>query len=120
MITWMATVAFCGLLGIEDKRGGFETGYLCQSAYVLDDEVRGPVKRYVPQSGDIFLSTDRSLIINAGHRIALSGQPNHSGIVVVMPNGRPAILEGGPFNGLKIEIIDLLYDLAGHEQRTEK
>jgi hypothetical protein len=120
MITWVATVAMCGLLSIEDRGRVFEAGYLCQAAYALDDEVRTPLKHYVPQSGDIFMSTDRSLIINAGHRIALSGQPNHSGIIVVLPNGRPAILEGGPFNGLKIEIVDLLYDLSGHEERTEK
>jgi len=94
-------------------------GYLCGPAFALDNEVRGPLQPYVPQCGDIYLSTDRSWIIRAGHRLALSGQPNHSGIVVVLPCGKSAILEAGPFNGLKVELIDLNYDLSHHEERGE-
>ena len=116
----LTSILLCGLLAGEEKSTPYESGYLCQPAYAIDDAIRSPVKRYEPQPGDIYLSTDRSWIINAGHRLALSGQPNHSGIVVVMPNGKPAILEGGPFNGLKVEIVDLHYDLSHHEERTEK
>lgn len=113
-------IALCGLLPGGEKGTAYDAGHLCQPAYAIDDAIRGPVKRYVPQPGDIYMSTDRSWIINAGHRLALSGQPNHSGIVIAMPDGKPAILEGGPFNGLKIEIVDLHYDLSHHAERNEK
>lgn len=116
----LASIVLCSLLAAGEKKGTYDAGYLCAPAYAIDDEVRGPVHRYVPQPGDIYMSTDRHWIINAGHRLALSGQPNHSGIVIAMPDGTPAILEGGPFNGLKVEIVDLHYDLSHHEERTEK
>ena len=116
-----ATLVSVVLFGLLAGGGSTcETGYLCQPAYVIDNAIRGPVHRYVPQPGDIYMSTDRSWIINVGHRLAFSGQPNHSGIVIALPDGRPAILEGGPFNGLKVEIVGLYYDLSHHEERTEK
>jgi len=115
----LASILLCGMLGAEPSER-YDAGYLCTPEYAIDDIVRGPVKRYVPQPGDIYMSTDRSWIINAGHRLALSGQPNHSGIVIAMPDGKPAILEAGPFNGLKVEIVDLHYDLGHHEERGEK
>jgi hypothetical protein len=116
----LASIALCSFLTIGQKDNTYNAGFLCQAAYALDDEIRGPVKRYVPQPGDIYLSTDRSWIINVGHRIAWSGQPNHSGIVIAMPDGNPAILEGGPFNGIKVEILDLFDDLNFHDKRDEK
>ena len=120
MNTALASFVLCGLLATGDKESTYDSGFLCEPAYAIDDEVRGPIQKYVPQAGDIYMSTDRHWIINAGHRMAFSGQPNHSGIVVIMPSGKPAILEGGPFNGLKVEIVDLNYDLTHHEERTEK
>jgi hypothetical protein len=115
-----APLLLCGFLTCGQNGNVYQAGYLCEPAYVMDDAVRGPLRKYVPQPGDIYLSTDRSWIINAGHRLAFSGQPNHSGIVIALPDGKPAILEGGPFNGLKVEIVDLHYDLSHHEERTEK
>jgi hypothetical protein len=95
-------------------------GVLCQPAYCIDENVREPFTPYRPQPGDIYLATDRSRIIQAGHRLALSGAPHHSGIVIALPDGRPAILEAGPFNGLRIEILEVAYDLGKHEERGEK
>jgi len=120
MIATMASLLVCGLLAGAGTENPYDTGYLCRSVYALDDEIRLPVKRYVPQAGDIYLSTDRSPIIQAGHRLAFSGQPNHSGIIIIMPSGRPAVLEAGPFNGLKVEIVDLKHDFNTHDERTEK
>ena len=115
----LATVMTCGLLaGADPVR--YDAGFLCAPAYTIDEDVRSPVKAYVPQAGDIYMSTDRSWIINLGHHLAFSGQPNHSGIIIMMPDGSPAILEGGPFNGLKVEIVDLYYDLNHHAERTEQ
>jgi hypothetical protein len=120
MTASMASLVFCGLVLGQAKTKPYEPGFVCQPAYEIDEVVRGPMKAYVPQPGDIFLSTDRSRVIQAGHRLALSGQPNHSGIVITRPDGRPAILEGGPFNGLRVEIVDLRYDMQTHEERGEK
>jgi len=115
-----ASMVLCGLLAGQGNDSVSETGYLTAPAYAIDDAIRAPVQKYTPQAGDIYMSTDRSWIINAGHRLAFSGQPNHSGVVIAMPDGKPAILEAGPFNGFKVEILDLYYDLSHHEERTEK
>lgn len=116
----LACVVLSGLLAEADAPGQYDAGYLCAPAYAIDEDIRTPVQRYTPQAGDIYMSTDRSWIINLGHHLAFSGQPNHSGIVILMPDGKPAILEGGPFNGLKVEIVDLFYDLNHHAERTEQ
>jgi hypothetical protein len=118
MMTTLASLVLCGALA-QGSPKSHDAGYLCASAYAIDNEVRGPIKPYVPQAGDIYMSTDRSRIIQAGHRMALSGQPNHSGLVILLEGGKPAILEAGPFNGLKVEIVDLYGDLKKHEERTE-
>ena len=120
MTTSMASLVFCGLFMGQAKEKPYDSGFVCQPAYAIDEEIRGRTNTYVPQAGDIFMSTDRSRIIQAGHRLAWSAQPNHSGIVIILADGKPAILEGGPFNGLKVEIVDLHYDLKTHEDRTEK
>ncbi len=120
MMSTLASVLVCGLLAGSDKAKTYEAGFLCQSAYALDEDLRLPCKKYVPQPGDIYMSTDKSWIINAGHRLALSGQPNHSGIVICLRDGTPAILEAGPFNGLKVEVVDLSHDLYKHEERGER
>jgi len=120
MIGSLATVIVCGILATQGKDAVYDAGYLCQPAYAIDEEIRGPIERYVPQPGDIFMSTDRSFFIQWGHKLALSGQPNHSGLVIALPDGRPAILEAGPFNGLRVEILDLRHDLQTHEERGEK
>jgi hypothetical protein len=120
MFATIATFVVAGALAASEKEQPYDSGYLCQPAYAIDEEIRGPVKKYVPQPGDIYMSTDKHWIINAGHRLALSGQPNHSGLVICLPDGKPAILEGGPFNSLKVEIVDLKYDFDKHAERTEK
>src|SRR4051812_2785330 len=99
MIASLATLVVCGVLGQGDKTTPYDAGYLCAPAYAIDDEYRAPIMPYVPQAGDIYMSKDRSFIIQAGHRLALSGQPNHSGLVILRADGKPAILEAGPFNG---------------------
>jgi hypothetical protein len=101
-----------------DPRGGVT--YLCQPAAEIDDVLRGPAVEYVPQPGDIFLSTDKSRIVQTGHSCALSGAPHHSGILFARPDGTVAVLESGPFNGLKVGIVDLHDELLGHEKRGEK
>jgi hypothetical protein len=84
-------------------------GYLYQPAFCVDHELRGPARPYVPQAGDIYLSTeDQWFLARLGHKVARSGAPHHSGIVFAMPDGRLALLEGGPDNTSYIRILDLI------------
>src|SRR5260370_29872380 len=73
MIATMASLLVCGLVAGVDTKIPYDTGYLCHSAYALDDEIRLPVKRYVPQTGDIYIATDRSPVLQPRHRLAFSG-----------------------------------------------
>jgi len=93
---------------------------LYQPAYEIDEELRVPAEPYEPQPGDIFLSTDNLFWAKAGHRLAFSGPPHHSGILFARPDGSMAVLEAGPFNGIWVEAIDLDSDLGEHERRGEK
>jgi hypothetical protein len=94
--------------------------HLYQPAYQIDDVLRLPAEPYAAQPGDIFLATDRALWARAGHRLAGSGAPHHSGIVFARPDGQMAILEAGPYNSVVVEVIDLLDHLSTHERRGEK
>src|SRR5271170_5397737 len=72
--------------------------FLYQPAFCLDHELRLPACPYLPQPGDIYMTTDQWWIAKWGHKLARSGAPHHSGVVVALPNGRLALLEGGPFH----------------------
>jgi hypothetical protein len=110
----------CGLLlGIAAPGANAGDNYLCQPTYTMDEEERGPSHVYAAQPGDIYMSTDKLFWARAGHFLAFSGAPHHSGIVVARSDGRMAMLEAGPFNGIWVEIVDLDYCLAEHQRRRE-
>jgi hypothetical protein len=70
-------------------------GYLYQPAYDLNLVARLPAERYEPKPGDILLFSDTNLLWTFVYRIALTGKPGHSGVVVRMPDGRLGVLEAG-------------------------
>lgn len=94
--------------------------YLYEPAACIDDLLRGSPRPYVPQPGDVVLSTDRSAIIRAGHFLAGSKGVHHSSLIYARPDGSPAVLEAGPFNCLRVKCVDPLELLHGHEKRGEK
>jgi hypothetical protein len=49
------------------------------------------------------------------YALAHTGPPYHVGIIVCMPDGRPAILEAGPGDTTRVFILDLLPRLYGHD-----
>src|SRR5690242_5769377 len=55
--------------------------YLYQPAFCMDYALREPAVVYVPQPGDIFLCTGCEMWAKLGHWAALTGAPQHSGIV---------------------------------------
>jgi hypothetical protein len=87
-------------------------GYLYQPAFCIDYELRGPVCPYIPQPGDIYLATEDWFLARFGHKVVHSGAPHHSGIVFARPDGRLALLEGGPESTLHIRLLDLIPQLT--------
>jgi hypothetical protein len=118
MVAGLCSLLLLGSLVSSGEGGG--GSYLYQPAYCIDEVLRQPAEPYWAQPGDIFLATDRALWARAGHRLALSGPPHHSGLVVARPDGQLAIMEAGPLNSLVVELVDVLGHLSEHEQRGEK
>ena len=71
------------------------SGYLYRPAADLELVPRPPAVRYDPQPGDILLLSDPDPLFNVLYRIARTGKPGHSALVVTMPDGRPGLLESG-------------------------
>jgi hypothetical protein len=86
-------------------------GYLYEPAFSVDYQLRLPARPYAPRPGDLFLATDERLIARLGHLVVHSGAPHHSGIVFALPDGRPALLEGGPDNTQYLRVLDLAHQL---------
>jgi hypothetical protein len=108
-----------GVLIAETNPGGAGLSFLYQPAFSIDYLLREPPVPYYPQPGDIFVCTGRELWAKLGHKGAWSGAPQHSGIVFARPDGRLALLEGGPNNTLNCRALDLLTQLqryAAHER----
>src|SRR5262245_29556191 len=87
---------------------GSAGGYLYQPAFCLDYELRHPARPYIPQPGDIYLSTEDWFLARVGHKFVGSGAPHHSGVVFALPDGQPALLEGGPESETYIRVLDLI------------
>jgi hypothetical protein len=73
-----------------------------------------PARPYLPQPGDIFLSTDQRLVAKFAHLLVKSGAPHHSGIVFALPDGSPALLEGGPNGTRFIRVLNLPRQLESY------
>lgn len=90
-------------------------GDLWQPAYCLDFELRGPVQPYVPQAGDIVIYMyEGNLLWSIGYKFAFAGRPDHSGMIVKMPDGTFATLEAGPDDSLTVEVCSLEERLKFH------
>lgn len=92
-------------------------GYLDQPAFALDWQKRGPSTVYVPQPGDVMFSTTNIIVYRLGHYATGAGEPTHSALVYRRRDGQTAILEAGPFDGLRIETLDLPSHLKAYEGR---
>src|SRR5262245_30093031 len=108
-VLWLGVMLIAG--GPADAVGS----YLDQSAYQLRGPLLRPLEPYLPQPGDLMLATDNNLFWIITHNLALTGRPNHSGIVFARPDGSLAILEAGPYDTLHVRALDLLPHLRGYE-----
>jgi hypothetical protein len=89
--------------------------YLWQPSYQEDQILRAPTRPYIPQPGDIVMSADGSKFWKLMHNLAGTSHPTHSMIVFAMPDGRPAIIEGGPHDTLKCRVLDALPHMFSYE-----
>lgn len=113
----LLTSCLCGQTPSEDqfRSKPDNAGFVFQAAYCLDQVLRGPAEPYFPQPGDIVLPTDRSTFWTICHALALAGHPHHSGIVIALPDGRPAMLEAGPHDTPRCEVSELGTNLQSYE-----
>jgi hypothetical protein len=89
-------------------------GYLYQAAFCMDYRLRQPAEAYLPQPGDLFLATDHGRAAKIAHWAAGTGAPQHSGVVMRMPDASLGLLEGGPHNTIRCRITPLLEALQGY------
>jgi hypothetical protein len=89
--------------------------YLYQPAFQEDYVIRGPAREYHVQPGDIVMAADTSAFWTLMHNLAGTSHPTHSMIVFALPDGRPAILEGGPHDTVKCRVLEATPHMASYE-----
>jgi hypothetical protein len=102
-------------LKVPGKAAPGGPSFLYQPAFKEDYIIRLPSRPYELQPGDIVLSTDTSRFWTLMHHLAGTSHPTHSMIVFAMPDGRPAILEGGPHDTMKCRILEAMPHMASYE-----
>ena len=100
--------------------GAGAQGVLYQPAYAIDDELRGLPRPYCPQPGDVFLATDQSFWMRAGHWLAGGKGVHHSGILFRRSDGRMGLIESGPFNKTEVEIMDPFTHMNNHIEAGDR
>jgi hypothetical protein len=113
----LALLMTCGTSSATDAS---PCSFLAQPAFCIDDLVRGPTQPYVPQPGDIFLATDQALWARGGHWLAGGAGVHHSGILFQRSCGGVGLVEAGPFNSVKIEVLDPLRHMRNHVAAGDK
>ena len=99
--------------GVEAVAPG---GYLSRPVFDLDaPAVAASV--YDPRPGDIFLASENALWARVGHWAVGGGGVHHSGIVFRRSDGRLGLIEAGPFNSVRVEVMDPTEHMREHVQR---
>jgi hypothetical protein len=103
------TTILCAICWLADPGSArVEGSYLYFPATSFDGKPSARVEPYVPHEGDLVLFNDHKLMWQILYRVALTEPPDHSGIVVLRPDGTPALLESGPDDGEYVCILDAL------------
>lgn len=89
--------------------------FLYRPAYAEDELLRLPAAAYEPQPGDIVFAADGSKFWTLMHNLAGTSHPTHSMIVFAHPDGRTAILEGGPHDTIKCRVLETVPHMASYE-----
>lgn len=107
-----AAAAALKLFGTAEPGG---PSFLYRGAYAEDEVIRLPARGYELQPGDIAFSADESAFWTLMHNLAGTTHPTHSMIAFAHPDGRVAILEGGPHDTLKCRVLEAVPHLASYE-----
>ena len=86
-------------------------GYLYQPAVDLHPIARFPAAMYEPKPGDVILLSDTNRFWTTLYRIALTGKPGHSAVVVRMADGRLGAFEAGYNDTIWMRVTPLDYRL---------
>lgn len=70
---------------------------------------------YKPQPGDLIFFDDHNKKWELLYKMVGSGPPFHSGLVIALPDGTPAVLESGPDDTMYVRILALPSRLQGFE-----
>ena len=70
---------------------------------------------YVPQPGDMVFFDDHNKKWELCYKFVGSGPPFHSGLVIALADGTPAIIESGPDDTMWVRILALPSRLQGFE-----
>lgn len=89
--------------------------FLYQPSYSTDHKLRGPVRPYDLQEGDIMFAADNKIFWLVTHLMAGTANPTHSAIVFKRPDGSMAILEAGPHDTRNCNVLDALPHLKSYE-----
>ena len=81
---------------------------------VQPEEATAPREAYCTQPGDLVFYANDTLRARFLYTLAHTGRPYHAGLVVNLPDGRPAILESGPYDYTHVYLMDALPRLRTH------
>ncbi len=104
----------CTGRGMGRPRAAETAGWLLGSGACPEDPCAGR-EPYLPQPGDLVFYSHDKLRSRCLYALAHTGKPYHVGIVVNLLDGRPAILEAGPYDLVNVYLMDLRPRLRTHE-----
>jgi hypothetical protein len=110
---WLLPAVAAGVLAGPPRAG--DGSYLWTAVRGADGRTQLGLEPYVPGAGDIIFYSDDSVVWRWLYALAGTGPPYHVGIVVRLPDSRPAVLEAGPYDTTHVYLLDVLPRLHTHD-----
>jgi hypothetical protein len=111
----LGSVAVVACLMCAQTPGPQKGSYLMHYGPGPDGQPRPVACPYVPQPGDLVFFDDHNKKWELLYKMVGSGPPFHSGLVIGLPDGTPAIIESGPDDTMWVRILALPSRLQGFE-----